>query len=127
MENDSVDTREMSYTTISSTALDRKTQEHIRQMQKEEHSHKENVLKMQQDNNVGILKQKLGLIGRLFGDRDNSSKNITAFLNILLIIGASTLSAIIYINDKDIQLVSSIWKNIIPIVTLSLGYLFGKK
>lgn len=106
MENDSVDTREMSYTTISSTALDRKTQEHIRQMQKEEHSHKENVLKMRQDNNVGILKQKLGIIGRLFGDRDNSSKNITAFLNILLIIGASTLSAIIYINDKDIQLVS---------------------
>lgn len=127
MENDSVDTREMSYTTISSTALDRKTQEHIRQMQKEEHSHKETVLKMQQDNNVGILKQKLGIIGRLFGDRDNSSKNITAFLNILLIIGASTLSAIIYINDKDIQLVSSIWKNVIPIVTLSLGYLFGKK
>lgn len=127
MENDSVDTREMSYTTISSTALDRKTQEHIRQMQKEEHSHKENVIKMRQDNNVGILKQKLGIIGRLFGDRDNSSKNITAFLNILLIIGASTLSAIIYINDKDIQLVSSIWKNVIPIVTLSLGYLFGKK
>lgn len=127
MENDSVDTREMSYTTISSTALDRKTQEHIRQMQKEEHSHKENVIKMRQDNNVGILKQKLEIIGRLFGDRDNSSKNITAFLNILLIIGASTLSAIIYINDKDIQLVSSIWKNVIPIVTLSLGYLFGKK
>ena len=127
MENDSVDTREMSYTTISSTALDRKTQEHIRQMQKEEHSHKENVIKMRQDNNVGILKQKLGIIGRLFGDRDNSSKNITAFLNILLIIGASTLSAIIYIYDKDIQLVSSIWKNVIPIVTLSLGYLFGKK
>ena len=41
--------------------------------------------------------------------------------------GASAISLIIYFDKGDTDFIKAIWASITPIVSLSLGYLFGKK
>ena len=72
-----------------------------------------------------LLKQDIGFLGRFFGCLDHASKNITAVIIILLIIVVSTMSVVVYIVDKDLDFIKSIWTGIIPIISLALGYLFG--
>ena len=72
-----------------------------------------------------LLKQDIGYLGRFFGCLDHASKNITALIIILLIIGVLTMSIIVYIVDKDLDFIKSIWTGVMPIISLALGYLFG--
>ena len=60
-------------------------------------------------------------------EHKNSSKNITAIINIILLIGATAVSSVVYFCEQDKAFVKAIWTGVLPIVTLSLGYLFGKK
>ena len=90
-----------------------------------QHSHEEQMQQMKDKKDIIIC--ELGWVGRFFGGEKNSSKNITAALNILLIIGASAISLIIYFDKGDTDFIKAIWASITPIVSLSLGYLFGKK
>ena len=108
-------------------ALTKSVQQHERALKKEDHSHEEQITAMNNRNEQETLLKELGWIGRIFGGERNSSKNITAFINVCLILGASIISVIVYFDKKDIPFVESLWTSILPIVTLSLGYLFGKK
>ena len=53
--------------------------------------------------------------------------NITATINLVLLLGATVISLFVYCHDQDKEFVKAIWTGAMPIVTLSLGYLFGKK
>lgn len=107
--------------------LNRDQHKHERSQQKEQHSY--DLAKQDRDNDHSQKQQiiRLGLIGRIFGSGDNASKNITATICIILIIGGSLVSLYAYAFKDDKELVGSIWNVILPIITLSLGYVFGKK
>ena len=105
---------------------------------KEEHDHEEKMAKLRYENEqtikdkecqheVNINNQSLGWFGRLFGSQENSSRNITAAICILLTAGVSIISCIVYFCKDDISFVAKMWGGLFPIITLSLGYLFGKK
>lgn len=108
-------------------ALNRDQYKHEQTKLKEQHGFE---LSKQEKDNAHIReieKVKLGRIGGLFGTGDNASKNITATICILLIIGGTVVSFYAYAAKNDKELASSIWGVIAPIITLSLGYIFGKK
>lgn len=123
-----MDNKTNQYVTGDETlALDKQKQSHARAVLKEDHSHEEEMVKLQTRRLECLHSKELGLLGKIFGGQKNSSKNITAFINLCIIIGAVLISAIVYINEHDKDFVKEIWTDVMPIVTLSLGYLFGKK
>lgn len=72
------------------------------------------------------LKIKIGRIGELLGCEDNASRNITALICAILLIILLVLSIIVYLCEKNFDPVMTLWEKTIPIITLALGYLFGK-
>lgn len=90
--------------------------------------HKFVLEKVDKENNrqKEILDKKLGYVGQFFGEDTNSARNITAVIVLSLIVGGSIVSGIIYFVNQDKDLILKIWSGIFPIITLSLGYLFGK-
>lgn len=107
--------------------LNRNQLKHEQSQLKEQHNY--DLSKQEKDNAHAqeIEKTKLGKIGQLFGGSDNAAKNITATICILLIIGTAIVSFYAYAWKDDRELAGTIWGSIAPILTLSLGYLFGKK
>ena len=100
---------------------------HERDLQKEQHDFDLECKKLDQQHEQETITKNLGLIGRTFGCAENASKNITATLCVLLLIGVTIVSIIVYCNERDISKVMGLWDSVLPIITLSLGYLFGKK
>ena len=118
-----------SYTPDSSSkiVLNRDQYKHEQTQLKEQHNF--DLSRKESDNShmreMEVVKQ--GWIGHVFGTGDNASKNITASICLLLILGCAVVSLYAYIKNGDKDLASSIWGVIAPIITLSLGYIFGKK
>lgn len=103
------------------------TQQHERATQKEDHEFQLQLQKQQHDHENGLKEKDLGLLGKFFGGEGISSKNITAFVCGVLLIGVITFSILIYCDEaKDTAFIEKLWENVVPIITLSLGYLFGK-
>lgn len=103
------------------------TTEHEQSKLKEEHKFNLDCKDKDHQHEKEILEKNLGLIGRFFGCTEHASKNITAVICLSLIVGASLVSLLVYCCKQDIAFIKSMWINISPIITLSLGYLFGKK
>lgn len=100
---------------------------HEKNLQKEQHDFDLECKKLDQKHEQEIITKNLGWIGRTFGSTENASKNITATLCILLLVGVVIVSAIVYYNECDVNKVVGLWDGVLPIITLSLGYLFGRK
>lgn len=100
---------------------------HEQGLQKEQHDFDLECKKLDQKHEQETIEKNLGWIGKTFGNADNASKNITATLCILLLIGVVIVSAIVYCNERDVNKVAGLWDGVLPIITLSLGYLFGRK
>ena len=100
---------------------------HERDLQKEQHVFELSRIKLNQQHEIDTIDKNLGCIGRTFGGAENASKNITAILCILLLVGVTIVSIIVYCKEKAVSAVAGLWDGILPIITLSLGYLFGKK
>ena len=100
---------------------------HERDLQKEQHEFDLNCKKMDQQHELDTIDKNLGCIGRTFGSAENASKNITAILCILLLVGVTVVSIVVYCKEETVSAVTGLWDGILPIITLSLGYLFGKK
>jgi hypothetical protein len=66
-------------------------------------------------------KIEAGLIGKYFGTGDNAKINITAISVLLLIISAIFFSFFFKLPEAI-----EYWKTILPLVTLGLGYIWGK-
>lgn len=71
-------------------------------------------------------RKKLGWLGIIFGGEKEASKNITATICVLTITGMIVLSICAYNCEDGISKIKDIWSIGTPILTLSLGYLFGK-
>lgn len=73
-----------------------------------------------------VLKSKemdleAGFLGRCFGSRANAPMNIAGSLIFLL-----TISGIVVLFCSSSIPPADYWKIIVPIITLALGYVFGK-
>lgn len=108
-------------------ALNKMTQSHERAIKKENHGHEEEMQRIANEHAVQEQSKELGWLGSIFGGEKHASKNITALINICMLVGATIVSLCVYFNDQDKGFVKAMWAGILPIVTLSLGYLFGKK
>ena len=100
---------------------------HEKELQKEQHEFDLECKKLDQKHEQEKIDKNLGWIGQTFGSAENASKNITATICILMLIGVTIVSVVVYCNEHDISRVGGLWDMILPIITLSLGYLFGKK
>lgn len=104
-----------------------KQMEHQKAMVKEDHSFQLDLQKSQHEHEIKLKNKDLGWIGFLFGTAENSSKNIAALICLILILGSIVFSCIIYRCGEDNGFIEKIWHIAMPVVTLSLGYIFGKK
>jgi len=104
-----------------------KQMEHQMAMSREDHEFQLSAQKAQQDHESKMKNKDLGWIGFLFGTAENASKNIAVLICLILIIGAIIFSCIIYKCGTDNSFIETIWQIVLPVVTLSLGYIFGKK
>lgn len=66
------------------------------------------------------LTLETGWLGRVIGSSKNAPNNI-AFLVVVLLIVSGIVVNFVYPNDRV-----EYWKLILPVLTLTLGYLFGK-
>lgn len=102
----------------------REAHEHEREIQYTEFQHETELKKIDNNQQIKQTNKKIGWIGIIFGDENHSSRNITAIICIFSII----MSWCVLFADNPITEENSIFvKEIMfPIITLSLGYLFGK-
>lgn len=70
-----------------------------------------------------LTNKKIGILGIIFGDENHASRNITALICVLFIIMSWIILFADSINDENTIIIREV---IFPIITLSLGYLFGK-
>lgn len=94
---------------------------------REQHIHEEKMADKKYQHEANLNNQALGWFGRIFGSQENSSRNITGIICLSFVSGATLISLIVYFCKEDTGFVKKMWEVICPIVTLSLGYLFGKK
>lgn len=69
---------------------------------------------------------ELGWLGHIFGSQSGASKYITATICMITLTGMIWLSICTYNCVDGISKIKDIWSIGSPILTLSLGYLFGK-
>ena len=74
-------------------------------------------------------KGRRGWLGAIWGDGNNSAINIAGLLIVLLVsIGAVYTFVMLCKSWQETHLqVLDFWKIIVPLITLALGYLFGKR
>ncbi|RQO35442.1 hypothetical protein DBR39_18370 [Chryseobacterium sp. KBW03] len=111
---------------------------HELKMSKQVQSHEQIILTQTNQHDLEVLDKKhkheldckdkdLGWLGFIFGGKELTALNISGFLIFLLLIIGSWLTYVVYNNNNDIDNVVKIWSIITPIVTLTLGYIFGNK
>lgn len=73
-------------------------------------------------------KEERGLLGKLWGSKEHSSNNIVGLFLFMLFLAAVTYTAwLLSIGKADSHSnIIEFWKTLSPMMTLSLGYLFGK-
>ena len=67
-----------------------------------------------------------GWLGRFFGNRANAPSNIAGLVLIVLLLSAIARTVIPY-GEKVLMPTEDYWQIIVPLATLILGYLFGKR
>ena len=98
------------------------------ELQKEDHEFQLKLQEQQHAHENELRQKELGWLGKFFGSSDNGAKNIAFTVIILLIVGVTFVSILAYLQDMpDRDLISKVWNMVIPVITLSLGYIFGKK
>ncbi|HEY1186927.1 MAG TPA: hypothetical protein VGE74_04685 [Gemmata sp.] len=67
-----------------------------------------------------------GVLGKFFGSGDNAAVNIAGFAVAVALLAALIVTAILSWKDAAASS-SEIWKIVTPIITMVLGFVFGKK
>lgn len=101
--------------------------EHQKAMAHEDHSFQLQLQKGQHDHECRMKNKELGWIGVILGASENSSKNISALICVILLLAIIAMSCWMYKIDGDKDFIGKLWQMILPVITLSLGYIFGKK
>ena len=103
-------------TALTELELQREEHQFQLQMQQQQHSH-ENELK----------NKEIGWLGKFFGSENNSARNMAITVIVLVISGATLFSICVLLNSQlNNVLIKEVWSSIVPIITLALGYIFGK-
>lgn len=102
-------------------------QTHEKNILSETNKHELDIIDKTNKHNINIQKKELGWFGIFFGGKELISLNISGMLIIFLIITGLILSVKIYKVPTDLDNVIKIWGIITPIITLTLGYIFGNK
>lgn len=102
----------------SSVELDLQREDHQFQLQ----------MQQQQHNHENELKNKeIGWLGKFFGTEENSARNMAITVIVLVVLGATIFSICVLFNPiLDNVFIKDVWGDIVPIVSLALGYIFGK-
>jgi hypothetical protein len=80
-----------------------------------------------------MTRLKLGWFGKILGGASNLPLNVAgAVVLILLLIGIGATIAVIWVglhscNQINTNTLKDIWSVLTPIITLTIGYLFGKR
>lgn len=101
--------------------------EHQKAMVQEDHDYQLKMQKSQHDHEISMRNMDIGKVGWIFGTSENSSKNIAAVICFILLLAVICMSCWIYNMDKDKSFIANLWQLVLPVITLSLGYIFGKK
>ena len=101
--------------------------EHQQAMAHEDHDFNLKMQEAQHQHELKLKEKELGWIGHIFGSSDNASKNIAATICFVLLLAVILISGCVYWKDKNTDFISTVWQTILPVVTLALGYIFGKK
>ncbi len=89
--------------------------------------HAETEKKQDHEHEREILEAKLGSMGRFFGHDAHSSKHITFAIIFILFIINFIFTLIFYRQPYCSDFVSKLWEQMFPLITLSLGYIFGRE
>lgn len=101
--------------------------EYQKAMAQEDHDYNLKMQHSQHSHELSLKNKDLGWIGKLFGSSENSSKNIAAIICLILLSAVIVMSCIVYYLYKDKGFISTLWQMVMPVITLSLGYIFGKR
>lgn len=101
--------------------------EHQKAMVKEDHEYQLKMQDSQHTHELSLKNKDLGWIGIFFGSSENSSKNIAAIICLILLLAVILMSFGVYYQEKDKDFISTLWQIVMPVITLSLGYIFGKR
>lgn len=104
-----------------------KQMEHQKAMAQENHDYQLKMQKAQHDHEISMRNMDLGKVGCIFGASDNSSRNIAAVICFVLLVAIIGMSCVAYYMYEDKYFVTTLWQLVLPVITLSLGYIFGKK
>lgn len=85
------------------------------------------LLDKKHNHQLNCIKKELGVMGRIFGGKELTALNISGLLIFLLLIIGLILSFIVYESTVGMDNVLKVWSIITPIITLTLGYIFGNK
>lgn len=106
--------------------LDREKHAHEQVLDKQDKEFQLEMQKRQFEHEKEMLSKRIGWIGGLWGDGENSSRNIAAILSALMLLAVAITSIVIYVVNQDKEIISGMWKYVFPFITLALGYIFGK-
>jgi hypothetical protein len=95
----------------------------------EQNKHEKDILENKNKHELNVKDKELGWFGRAFGGKDLIALNISGTLIILLIIVGVILTFKILNQKEDDRSLSieNAWAIFTPIITLTLGYVFGSK
>lgn len=96
-------------------------------LKKDAYEHEERVKDSDHKHELALQEKRLGTLGRMFGADENSSKNITFVIIVMMLMIAIFLTYVRPETESNDDLIYKIWEKVFPIVTLSLGYIFGKQ
>lgn len=109
-------------------AMHRAQYQHEEITQQAQNDHDERMADKEYAHRKEMLDKELGCLGRLFGSRAHSARTIAFVIVIVLLLVSTGILTYVYFcqpantESKHFEL---IWTNTIPVVTLTLGYLFG--
>lgn len=97
------------------------------EMQREEHEFQLKMQDQQHSHENELKNKEIGFLGKFFGSSDNAARNMAMTVIMIVIVGATVFSIVVLlISSFDKHLISQVWNSIVPIITLALGYIFGK-
>ena len=96
-------------------------------MQREDHQFQLEMQKQQHNHENELKNKEIGWLGKFFGAEDNAARNM-AMTVIILVSGRATVFSVCVIFNSNIgdDLIPNVWSKVSPVITLALGYIFGK-
>lgn len=76
-----------------------------------------------------IKDKEIGILGKLFGFGDSVKFNIAGISILILILAGISYTIIVIfceVNEQKVISIGDFWAIITPLLTLTLGYIFGK-